>query len=100
MPLYEYRCRRCGTEIEKIQKFSDPPLTRCEACGGKLEQVISAPAIQFQGTGWYVTDYAHKSGTPAAPSPHNGNGSASKKKEAAPASTPSKAEKPQTASKS
>ncbi|MCL5671124.1 MAG: zinc ribbon domain-containing protein [Acidobacteria bacterium] len=61
LPLYEYRCGKCGSRIEKIQKFSDPPLTTCEACGGELTRLLSAPAIQFKGTGWYVTDYARKS---------------------------------------
>ncbi|MGH9358348.1 MAG: FmdB family zinc ribbon protein [Terriglobia bacterium] len=61
MPLYEYRCKDCGAILEKIQKFSDPPLRKCGKCGGKLEQMLSSPAIQFKGTGWYVTDYARKS---------------------------------------
>ncbi|MFB3923845.1 MAG: FmdB family zinc ribbon protein [Terriglobia bacterium] len=66
MPLYEYRCRKCGARIERIQKFTDPPLETCESCGGELERLISSPAIQFKGSGWYVTDYARKSSTPAA----------------------------------
>jgi putative FmdB family regulatory protein len=66
LPLYEYQCLKCGALIEKIQKFSDPPLTKCEKCGGKLEKLLSAPAIQFKGSGWYITDYAKKSS--AAPS--------------------------------
>lgn len=61
MPLYEYRCEKCGSRIEKIQKFSDPPLATCEKCGGDLTRLLSAPAIQFKGSGWYVTDYARKS---------------------------------------
>ncbi|TAM84115.1 MAG: zinc ribbon domain-containing protein [Acidobacteria bacterium] len=61
MPLYEYRCEKCGALIEKIQKFSDPPLATCEKCGGELTRLLSAPAIQFKGSGWYVTDYARKS---------------------------------------
>lgn len=60
MPLYEYRCTKCGACLEKIQKFSDLPLTRCEKCGGKLERLISSSAIHFKGSGWYVTDYARK----------------------------------------
>jgi putative FmdB family regulatory protein len=60
LPLYEYRCLKCGTHIEKIRKFSDPPLTKCEKCGGKLERLLSSPAFKFKGTGWYVTDYAGK----------------------------------------
>lgn len=61
MPLYEYRCRKCGALIEKIQTFSDPPLSTCQKCGGKLERLISSSALQFKGSGWYVTDYARKS---------------------------------------
>ena len=65
MPLYEYQCEKCGATVEKIQKFSDPPLTICEKCGGPLERLVSSPAIQFKGSGWYVTDYARKSAAPA-----------------------------------
>ena len=60
MPLYEYECPKDGT-FEKIQKFSDPPLKVCPTCGRPVEKLPSAPAIQFKGTGWYVTDYAKKS---------------------------------------
>lgn len=60
MPLYEYCCASCGKKIEIIQKFSDDPLTSCEECGGKLEKLMSAPAIRFKGSGWYVNDYAKK----------------------------------------
>jgi putative FmdB family regulatory protein len=62
VPLYEYQCKKCHSLTERIQKFSDPPLTVCPHCGGELEQLISAPAVQFKGSGWYVTDYARKSG--------------------------------------
>jgi putative FmdB family regulatory protein len=65
MPLYEYQCEKCGHRFEKIQKFSDKPVKKCPECGGKVEQVISAPAVQFKGSGWYVTDYAKKSGAPS-----------------------------------
>jgi len=61
MPLYEYLCQKCGHRFEKIQKFSDAILKKCPECGGKVEQVLSAPAVQFKGSGWYVTDYAKKS---------------------------------------
>jgi putative FmdB family regulatory protein len=61
MPIYEYECEKCGHRIEKIQKFSDPPLETCDKCGGPVHKMQSAPAFQFKGTGWYVTDYA-KSG--------------------------------------
>ena len=65
MPLYEYQCKKCGHRFEKIQKFSDKLIKKCPECGGAVEQVISAPAVQFKGSGWYVTDYASKSGAPS-----------------------------------
>ena len=58
MPIYEYECTKCHAHVEAFQKVSDKPLTRCAKCKGKLERKISAPAIQFKGSGWYVTDYA------------------------------------------
>ena len=58
MPIYEFECKKCKAHIEVFQKVSDKPPTRCRTCGGKLERKISAPAIQFKGSGWYVTDYA------------------------------------------
>ncbi len=61
MPNYEYLCQKCGHRFEKIQRFSDAMLKKCPECGGKIEQVLSAPAVQFKGSGWYVTDYAKKS---------------------------------------
>lgn len=60
MPLYEYRCEQCRELIEVLQRYSDDPLTVCEKCGGDLRRLISAPAVQFKGSGWYVTDYADK----------------------------------------
>lgn len=60
MPIYEYQCQSCGRLDEVMQKMSDPPLTTCEECGGDLKKLISAPAFQFKGDGWYVTDYARK----------------------------------------
>jgi len=59
LPLYEYECTECGT-FERIQKFSDPTLTACPTCERPVEKLLSAPAIRFKGTGWYVTDYANK----------------------------------------
>lgn len=59
MPLYEYECAKDGT-FELVRKFSDPPLLKCPTCGGPVEKLLSAPAIQFKGTGWYITDYARK----------------------------------------
>src|SRR5579864_1218551 len=66
MPLYEYLCKKCGHRFEKIQKFSDRMVKKCPECGGQVEQVISAPAVQFKGSGWYVTDYARKSSSPGS----------------------------------
>ena len=63
MPLYEYQCDACQNRFERIQKFSDPPIDVCPACnGGPVPKLLSSPAIQFKGTGWYITDYAKKSG--------------------------------------
>jgi putative FmdB family regulatory protein len=66
MPLYEYKCKKCGHQFEKIQKFSDKMVKKCPECGGVVEQMISAPAVQFKGSGWYVTDYAKKSSSPGS----------------------------------
>ena len=60
MPIYEFECQKCKSQIEVFQKVNDKSPTKCAKCGGKLERVISAPAIQFKGSGWYVTDYASK----------------------------------------
>ena len=60
MPLYEYECTDCQKRIEKIQRFSDPPLEVCPSCGGAVKRLIHAPAVQFKGAGWYVTDYGGK----------------------------------------
>ena len=108
MPLYEYACDACGHRFEIIQKFSDGPPDACPACGkGPLQRLLSSPAIQFKGTGWYVTDYAGKgrggeAGTadakPAAKSDSGGTTSAESsgeskkadKKADTPAPTPAK----------
>lgn len=60
MPLYEYQCQACGHRFELIRKFSDPPVELCPACGGSVRKLLSSPAIQFKGSGWYITDYARK----------------------------------------
>lgn len=63
MPLYEYKCDACGATFELIQKFSDPPADTCQKCGkGPVQKLVSSPAFQFKGSGWYITDYARKSG--------------------------------------
>jgi putative FmdB family regulatory protein len=95
MPLYEYQCKKCGHRFEKIQKFSDKPVKKCPRCGGPVEQTISAPAVQFKGSGWYVTDYAKKSTAPAS---SDGGSKESKKEDkksetSAKESTAKKAEK-------
>jgi len=78
MPLYDYRCHRCGRTFEVRQKFSDEALTVHEECGGELERLISAPALQFKGSGWYVTDYKNNGGATAS---NGGSGSAESKSE-------------------
>jgi putative FmdB family regulatory protein len=60
MPLYEYQCESCSTRFERIQKFSDPPVDTCPSCGGPVRKLLSSPAIQFKGSGWYITDYARQ----------------------------------------
>jgi putative FmdB family regulatory protein len=71
MPLYEYECKKCKHRFERIQKFSDPHVKKCPECGGAVEQVISAPAVQFKGSGWYVTDYG-KGGSSGGSSKNGG----------------------------
>ncbi len=78
MPIYEYECTQCGCRSEVVQKVSDPPLRMCRKCGGELKKLISPPAIQFKGNGWYITDYAKKT----APREEGG------KKDKAPAKEP------------
>jgi putative FmdB family regulatory protein len=85
MPLYEYLCKKCGHRFEEIKKFSDKQPKKCPECGGVIEQVISAPAVQFKGSGWYVTDYAKKgssggssSSSSSSESVNDGNGKDSK----------------------
>lgn len=58
MPLYEYKCEKCGKRFEKIEKLQGPYLKKCPSCGSRVKRLMSAPAIQFKGSGWYVTDYA------------------------------------------
>jgi putative FmdB family regulatory protein len=79
MPLYEYECENCGDLFEVIQKFSDEPLTVHDKCGGKVHRILSAPALQFKGSGWYVNDYAKSgnSGGNSTKKPDGGSGTAS-----------------------
>jgi putative FmdB family regulatory protein len=90
VPLYEYRCKQCGHQFEKIQSFSAPEEKVCPACGGEVERLISAPAFQFKGAGWYVNDYAAKGNTK----------SASGSKEGSSESKPAAESKPATSSES
>ena len=81
MPLYEYQCDACGREFELIRKFSDPPLEKCPHCGGTVRKLFSSPAIQFKGSGFYITDYAKKDQTPASQSGETKSETASKDKD-------------------
>jgi putative FmdB family regulatory protein len=100
MPLYEYECEACGNRFERIQKFSDPLADTCPACGGHVHKLLSSPAIQFKGSGWYVTDYARKAqsagkkeaetgtgGNDAAPAPNGAKEARVKPGDAAKAAT-------------
>jgi len=81
MPLYEYQCDACGREFELIRKFSDPPLEKCPHCGGTVRKLFSSPAIQFKGSGFYITDYAKKDQSPASQSGETKSETASKDKD-------------------
>src|SRR5690348_6648201 len=94
MPLYEYQCKKCRHRFEKIQKFSDKPVKKCPECGGPVEQILSAPAVQFKGSGWYVTDYAKK---PAGASSSSSNGGSADKSDSS--SNTETASKTESASK-
>ena len=78
MPIYEYKCDACGTRFEQIQKFSDPPIDVCPNCGErKVHKLLSSPAIQFKGSGWYITDYARAKDGKSAESKESGKSSES-----------------------
>jgi len=81
MPLYEYECKKCHNRFERIQKFSDPHVKKCPDCKGPVEQVVSAPAVQFKGSGWYVTDYPKKSAGGASSSNGESGGKKEEKKD-------------------
>ena len=101
MPLYEYQCNKCGDIFEVMQKFSDEPIKVHEKCGGDVHRLLSAPALQFKGSGWYVNDYAKgSSSAPSSKSESEGSSksesgksestkSGSTKSDGAPASAPS-----------
>ena len=90
MPLYEYLCPKCG-RFELIRKFSDATVTECPTCGSEVQKLLSAPAIQFKGTGWYVTDYASKGKSSADPSTSS-KGETKKTESGSTDSAPSKAD--------
>ena len=95
MPNYEYLCKKCGHRFEQIRKFSDKHLKKCPECGGVLEQVISAPAVQFKGSGWYVTDYPKKGAASAsASSPSDGDSGKKETKDSKEAKESKKDDKP------
>ena len=103
VPLYEYRCKSCGHQFEKIQSFSAPDEKECPVCKGPVERLLSAPAIQFKGSGWYVNDYASKSSKSMKASAE-GNGKAaessgSENKSEKPATTASPSSSDSSASK-
>lgn len=75
MPIYEYQCQSCGHRFEEMQRISDPALTTCPQCEGELKKLVSAPAFQFKGSGWYVTDYAGKKGAGGSDGGDKGEGS-------------------------
>jgi putative FmdB family regulatory protein len=101
MPLYEYQCESCSHRFEKIQKFSDPPIATCPVCGGPVRKLLSSPAIQFKGSGWYITDYARKSkdsskGAGSEKSGTAGESSSSKSESASKADAPADKPTPKT----
>lgn len=95
MPLYEYQCEKCGSVFEKMQKFSDDPVKVHEDCGGAVHRLLSAPALQFKGTGWYITDYAR-----GGKSANNGKSSSEAKSETKTESKPSSSSDSSTSSPS
>ena len=98
MPLYEYECESCKNRFEKIVKYSDPPLDTCPKCGkGPVRKLFSSPAIQFKGSGWYITDYAKKSSTDAG---QTGGGSSNSSEKSDKSESSSKSDKSESNSKS
>jgi len=100
MPLYEYECDACGHRFEHIQKFSDPRVEKCPVCAGPVRKLVSSPAIQFKGSGWYITDYAKKEHTAAAKADAQGQtDSTEKTQKADTAGKPDKADKAEKSDK-
>lgn len=94
MPLYEYECEMCAQRFERIQKFSDPPVDKCPSCGGPVRKLLSSPAIQFKGSGWYITDYAKKSGGDGAKPAGSGDAAAKSDSSSETKATATKESKP------
>jgi putative FmdB family regulatory protein len=90
VPLYEYECEKCGKHVEKIEKVQGPHLKKCPSCGGRVERLISRSAIQFKGSGWYVTDYAR--GSTGGSEKTDNSGHAEKSENKAESKTENKAE--------
>jgi putative FmdB family regulatory protein len=111
MPLYEYECKECGRRTEKIQKFSDAPLTVCPYCSGPIERTLTAPAVQFKGGGWYKDLYSSakpaaspksdsgKSGGEASPKPSESTATAASSNGSSSSSSPAASSTPATSSK-
>ena len=97
MPVYEYMCQQCGHRHEAMQKFSDPPLSECPRCKGKLKKLISNTSFVLKGSGWYVTDYARKEGGPKHAASGNGSGRKKAEKEEKKAPAPAAEPKPKPA---
>ena len=92
MPLYEYQCDACAHRFEVIQKFSDSPIDVCPKCGGAVKKLLSSPAIQFKGTGWYITDYARSGKKDSASTPSGDTKTDSKTESQTESKTESKTE--------
>jgi putative FmdB family regulatory protein len=88
LPLYEYKCVKCGHRFERIENVAASETKKCSKCGAKARRMLTAPAIQFKGSGWYVTDYAAKK-SESGPSENSGDGAASKAQEKAADAKPS-----------
>jgi putative FmdB family regulatory protein len=93
MPLYEYECDANGHRFELIRKFSDPPLDKCPTCGSPVHKLQSAPAIQFKGTGWYITDYARKDSAGSSKPPAASTDSSASEAKKSESSTPAASDK-------
>ena len=104
MPLYEYQCDACAHRFEVIQKYSDAPIEVCPKCGGVVKKLLSSPAIQFKGTGWYITDYAKSgksdSGTAASAKSESAEKSGEKSSEGSSSSESKSDPKPESKSES